>query len=294
LVTPDGFQNLDARGLRATNETWANSDNTAARGWLLRGDPGAPAVLLLHGYGEDRSWLLNLGVTLNSVTNFTVLWTDARGHGPAPPVKWTSFGGRETDDVTSALNYLRSLKTRDGKPLVGTAIGIYGLEMGAYSALLATVQSDNQDVRALALDSVPASPEITLQTALARRVGTGNPLFRFLARNGAKIYLRDSYRDTPACEPASRLLNRNILLIAGAEAPELRASTEALAACLPGQNQIEMQTTVAPLGFNLPYLPGPQSDLYNRRVIDFFNRTLRGPGISPRFRFPNASTTPTP
>ena len=171
LVTPDGFRDLDARGLKVTNETWANADNTMARGWLLRGAEGAPAVLLLHGYDEDRSWLLNLGVTLNSITNYTVLWTDARGHGQNPPVKWTSFGGREAEDAAAALNYLRGLKTSQGNTLIGPAIGIYGLEMGAYSALFAAAQGDTSDVRALALDSVPNAPENILQIALARHVG---------------------------------------------------------------------------------------------------------------------------
>ena len=294
LVTPDGFRDLDARGLKVTNETWANADNTMARGWLLRGEEGAPAVLLLHGYDEDRSWLLNMGVTLNSTTNFTVFWTDARGHGPGPNVRWTSFGGRESDDVTAALNYLRGLKTADGKTLIGPSIGVYGLEMGAYTAIAACAQGDTSDVRALALDSIPNSPENVLQKALAQHVGTGNPLFRFLAGTGAKVYLRNSYHDTPACLPAAKLLNRHILLLAGPEAPELRASTIAVGACLPGQNQIETNTDVTPLGFNLPYLPGAESDVYNRRIIDFFNRTLRGPEISPRFRFPNANAAPGP
>jgi pimeloyl-ACP methyl ester carboxylesterase len=294
LVTPDGFRDLDARGLKVTNETWANNDNTNARGWLLRGEEGAPAVLLLHGYDEDRSWLLNLGVTLNSVTNFTVLWVDMRGHGPNPNVKWTSFGAGEAEDAAAALKFLRSLKTTAGNQLIGPSIGVYGLEMGAYAAIFASVQPDSQDVRALVLDSVPASPENVLQTALARHVGTGNPLFRFLAKTGAKIYLRGSYQETPTCNTASRLLNRNIMLLAGPEAPELRASTVAVGACLPGQNQIETYTDTAPLGFNLPYLPGSESDVYNRRVIDFFNRALRGPEISPRFRFPTSTAAPSP
>ena len=294
LVTPDGFRDLDARGLKVTNETWANADGTTARGWFLRGEAGAPAVLLLHGYEQDRSWLLNLGVTLNSTTNFTVLWTDARGHGPNPNVSWTSFGGREAEDVTAALDYLRAAKAADGKKLVGPSIGIYGLEMGAYSAIAACTQSESIDVRALALDSIPNSPENVLQTALSRHVGTGNPVFRFLAVKGAKVYLRNSYLDTPVCVPAAKLLNRHILLLAGPEAPELRATTIAFGACLPGQNQVETNTDVTPLGFNLPYLPGSESDAYNRRVIDFFNRTLRGPEISPRFRFPASNTAPGP
>src|SRR5919199_5559536 len=86
LVTPEQFLRLSDRGLKATEEAWQNRDGTRARGWLVRGAEGSPAVLLLHPYGADRSWLLNLGVKLNETTNMTVLLPDLRGHGENPPV----------------------------------------------------------------------------------------------------------------------------------------------------------------------------------------------------------------
>src|SRR5438270_1505812 len=153
LVTPGKCASLSDRGLKATEESWANRDGTRARGWLVRGAEGAPAVILLHRYGADRSWLLNLGVKLNETTNYTILWPDLRGHGVDPPVAWTSFGGREADDVGAAIDYLRSLKVQD-RPLVGNPIGIYGVEMGAYAALRAGARDPK--VRALVLDSIPA------------------------------------------------------------------------------------------------------------------------------------------
>ena len=81
LVTPAKFAQLSSRGAQITDETWSNPDGTSARGWLLRGAQGAPAVVLLHRYGTDRSHLLNIGVKLSEATNFTVLMPDLRGHG---------------------------------------------------------------------------------------------------------------------------------------------------------------------------------------------------------------------
>src|SRR5215203_1156626 len=138
LVTPEQFLRLSDRGLRATEETWANRDGTRARGWLVRGAEGAPAVLLLHGYGADRSWLLNLGVKINETTNMTVLLPDLRGHGLEPPVAATSFGWAEADDTLAALEYLRGLKSPQGRALSGGAVGLYGVEAGAYAALAAS------------------------------------------------------------------------------------------------------------------------------------------------------------
>ena len=130
LVTPDKYGQLSARGAKVTDEKWPNPDGSTARGWLLRGSQDAPAVILLHRYGADRSHVLNLGVKLNEATNFTILMPDQRGHGQDPTVKFTSFGGCESDDTTAAIQYLRGLKTAEQFPLVGKSIGIYGLEMG--------------------------------------------------------------------------------------------------------------------------------------------------------------------
>src|SRR5688500_10037858 len=65
LVTPDAYGMLSARGAQVTDETWSNRDGSKSRGWLLRGSADAPAVILLHKYGANRSHVLNLGVKLN-------------------------------------------------------------------------------------------------------------------------------------------------------------------------------------------------------------------------------------
>src|SRR5438128_7692584 len=62
LITPQTFSTVTGPILKATDVTWKNHDGTDSRGWLIRGADGAPAVILLHGYGADRSWLLNLAV----------------------------------------------------------------------------------------------------------------------------------------------------------------------------------------------------------------------------------------
>src|SRR6266851_1982517 len=157
LVTPQTFSQVTGPILNANDVTWPNHDRTTARGWLIRGAEGAPAVILLHGYGADRSWLLNLAVKLNETTNFTVLWPDLRGHGENPPVNWSLFGTVEGDDTTAAIDYLHTLKTTVGKPQVAGPIGVYGIELGAYAALDAARRYP--EVRALALDSTPGSPD---------------------------------------------------------------------------------------------------------------------------------------
>src|SRR5215203_3679568 len=167
LVTPEKYGQLSSRGAQITDETWQNADGSTSRGWLLRGAPGAPAVVLVHAYGADRSYVLNLGVKINEATDFTILMPDQRGHGDTPHVKNTSFGGHETEDLLSAVKYLRGLKVDAALSLVGQNIGIYGTEMGALTAVFAAGQDEG--VTSLVLDSVPNDSDQLLSRATVKR-----------------------------------------------------------------------------------------------------------------------------
>lgn len=272
LVTPQNFSHVSDRGVKVTDEKWINKDGTQSSGWLLRGSEGLPAVIILHRYGADRSWLLNLGVKLNEATNLTVIWPDARGHGESPTVKWTSFGTREADDVTSVIEFLGTLKTAKGTPLVADRIGIYGNEMGAYAGLLAAAQDTG--VQALALDSIPASPDELLRTVVRERTGFDKGLPYQFARLGARLYLMGHYKNQAVCEVASTLSNRRILLLAGGAQPDLRESTIALSKCVPNSSTIEMHDNLPVIGFDLHSTTGQQSEAYDRRVIEFFDKSL--------------------
>jgi pimeloyl-ACP methyl ester carboxylesterase len=273
LVTPPEFIRLSERGVKASDETWTNKDNTKARGWLLRGTPGHPGVILLHHYGADRSWLLNLGVMLNETTDFTVLFPDMRGHGEEPNVSWTSFGTHEAADVSSAIDYLKELKTKDGQQLVGSSVGLYGVELGGYSAMRAV--NNHPDVRTLILDSIPASPDDLITAELVRRTGIELAPMKFLARFGIRFYLGKNYSNVPTCEIASRIHGKQIYLLTGPDAGTLKDSTIALAKCFPPSSNVDLQGNLPTTGFNVASVTGEQGEAYDRRVIEFLNRTLR-------------------
>ncbi|HEX8189426.1 MAG TPA: hypothetical protein VF586_13805, partial [Pyrinomonadaceae bacterium] len=273
LITPEGFRRLSDRGLKATEETWANRDGTQARGWLLRGGEGMPAVVLLHRYGADRSWLLNLGVKINETTNMTVLLPDLRGHGLEPPVSATSFGWAEADDALAALEYLRGLKTPQGRALAGGALGVYGVEAGAYAALSAA--RGDAAVRALALDSVPDSPDEVLAGAVRDRAGFDNRLLQALARFGTRVYFAGRYKSDAACTLAEGLGDRHVLLLSGEGAGRLKQTTETLANCFAARANVEAHTDLPLTGLALASASPEQDEAYDRRLIDFFDRTLR-------------------
>jgi pimeloyl-ACP methyl ester carboxylesterase len=275
LVTPETFPAYSARGLRVSEEQWSNADGTQARGWLLRGAQGHPAVILLHRYGADRSWLLNLGVKINEATNYTILWPDLRGHGESPTVSQTSFGARETADVAAALSFLRKLKTSQQRPLVAERFGFFGVELGAYAALAASTRApESAAVRALVLDSVPASPDELLTNAIRDRMGFDNDLLNLFARGGARLYFLGGYENNSSCSLAAQLNAQRVLLLSGEDAGNLRESTRSLAQCFPAPARVALHADLPVTGFTASSATGEQGETYDRLVIEFFSKAF--------------------
>ncbi|GAC1404476.1 MAG: alpha/beta hydrolase [Pyrinomonadaceae bacterium] len=283
---------LSSNAFKITDEIWTNRDTTTARGWLLRGTERAPAVILLHGYGADRSWLLNLGVKLNEATSDTILWVDMRGHGESDAGQTVSFGVHEGDDLAAAIAFLSTLKTPQGQKLIGDSIGVYGVEAGAFAALTAAGQMLNTSstgatnptlrIRALVLDSIPATPDEMLKRAVLQRTEIDSTLLFEFARLGIRIAHLGAYKNSSACEIAANLRDVRVLLLSGAEAGALRDSTQALSPCFPNQVNVETQPTLPITGLNSTNATGEQGDRYDRRVIEFFDRTFNTQaGITP-------------
>lgn len=273
LVTPEKYGQLSTRGARVTDENWTNRDGAQSRGWLLRGSENAPAVILLHRYGADRSHMLDLGVKLNEATNFTVLMPDLRGHGMDPSVRFTSFGGCESEDITAALEFLRGLKTEAQTPLIGQSIGIYGVEMGALVAV--SVAAKDEYVKALILDSVPQSSDKALAAAVGARFPFASSVTSKFAQLGTYAYFYNGcYKRDPVCETAKSISKRQVLLLAGSDAAQFQDSTAALAKCFPNPAKLESKLDLNPSGYGITNASLEQSEAYDRRVIEFFKSAL--------------------
>jgi len=273
LVTPEKYGQFSTRGARVTEETWTNRDGTQSRGWLLKGAEGLPAVIFLHRYGTDRSHVLNLAVKLNEATNFTVLMPDERGHGINPSVAASSFGGCESDDALTAIEFLRGLKTENDANLVGQNIGFYGIEMGTISALNAAAKEAN--IKALALDSVPLTSDDVLASAVEKRFPFASSVTSKIANIGTRLYFYNGcYRRDEVCVLAKSVGDRKILLLAGSDAPNLQDSTTKLNRCFPNSTQVEAKTDLNPSGYNLMNASLEQSAAYDQRVIEFFKTAL--------------------
>jgi len=273
LVTPESFSQISGTALKVTDESWRNRDGTAARGWLLRGAEGAPAVVLLHRYGGDRSWLFNLGIKLNEANGFTILWPDLRGHGLNPPVTVSTFGMKEGEDLLATLDFLRGLKGSNREHLTADVFGVYGVELGAYAAITAAVQDSS--LRVLVLDSLPRSSDELMNAGVSHHIGVSNQTVLSIARFATRVYFMGRYQNGSACQLASELKNPSVLLLAGADDGYLRDSTAVVQRCFPNKANVEAKLDLPLTGFNLPSATGEQGEGYDRPVIDFFVKNLR-------------------
>ncbi len=272
LVTPQSFTGISGRVLKVTDESWQNRDGTRARGWLLKGAEGAPAVVFLHKYCGDRSWLFNLGIKLNETTNFTILWPDLRGHGMDPPTPSTTFGTREAEDLLAAFDFLRTVKGDTESQLVSDRFGVYGVELGAYAAMRAA--SKDPRIQALVLDSVPTDADDLVNAAVREDVGINSTVLLKLSRMATHIYFLGVFENSSSCELARGLKTQRVLLLAGAEAERLRQSTAALQSCFTNPANLETKTDLPLTGFTLPSATGEQGERYDRPVIEFFLKSL--------------------
>jgi len=273
LVTPEKYGQLSARAAQVTGETWGNKDGSNGRGWLLKGSENAPAVILLHRYGADRSHILNLGVKLSEATNFTVLMVDQRGHGESPMVRNSTFGGGEAEDIASAIEYLRGLKTQTQSPLIGKNIGLYGVELGALAAVNAA--ANDPTIKTLVVDSVPFDSDHLLSSAIGKRFPFMSSITSEIAKLGTYFYFFDGrYKRDTACAAAKMADNRHVLLLGGSDAAQFQESTQKVSNCFPNTTKTETKTDLSPSGYNVINASLEQNEVYDQRVIEFFRANM--------------------
>lgn len=113
--------------LNARTVVFASASGSLLHAWLSRGRPGAGAVLLLHGVGENRESMLGRAQFLHDA-GFTVLAPDFQAHGESPG-QHVTFGARESLDAAAAIAYLHEVAPEE-------RVGVIGVSMGGAATLL--------------------------------------------------------------------------------------------------------------------------------------------------------------
>jgi uncharacterized protein len=108
------------------------ADGIALYGWLLRGEPGRPALILCHGYQRSMEEPFALAIELRE-RGFTVMMFDFRGCGRSGG-RYTTIGRYEPEDVVAAAGWLRRRLGPD------VPIGVHGISMGGSAAIEAAAR----------------------------------------------------------------------------------------------------------------------------------------------------------
>ena len=256
-----------------SDEKWKDSDGTQSVGWFFsRGKP-SPTVIISHAYGENRSEFLTLSFDLWKA-GYNVLLYDLRGNGQSA-VDWSGLGIYEKEDLLSAIEYTKTLKGPDGRPVGDGRIGLYGVEIGGYSSMMAASQSPA--VKAVAVDSV--YPDISAYTKYRLKAGVGSnnlwaklidyPTTGKLTNFGLQLYLARRNDSETAQEALKASTGRRFLFIVGSDSGALADMTKAL-----------YDTTDSPKEFvqlnksRLDRLYESDSAEYDARVVAFFKDAL--------------------
>lgn len=145
--------------LAITNVEFPSDSGAAIRGWIIPGEKGRGAVVLMHGVRATRLSMLERARFL-ARAGYTVLLFDFQSHGESGGEQIT-FGYLESKDARAAVNLLRS-------NYPGEKIGVIGVSMGGAASLLA---SPALDVNAMVLEMVYPSIDRAISNRLKMYIG---------------------------------------------------------------------------------------------------------------------------
>jgi uncharacterized protein len=154
-------------GLPYQDVTVTTSDGLRLVGWQVPSDNGA-AVMLVHGYKDDRSWMLGIAAMLHR-HGYGCLMLALRAHDLSDG-ELITFGYDEVKDLRA---WYRFESTRPG--IAADEIGIFGVSMGGTIAI--EYAAGNPRVAAVATDSAFSSMTDTVDTSV--KFFTGLPPFPF-------------------------------------------------------------------------------------------------------------------
>jgi uncharacterized protein len=194
-----------AQGAPAGDEL-TSADGTRLAGWYIpsgRGTgPAGPTVVIVHGWGSNKSAMLERAAVLHDAYNLVI--ADLRNHGQSQAAA-TTQGVREADDVEAIVNWLETTKAPD-------RIAMLGVSMGGVVAL--NEAGDDERIDAVIIESTHATIASATQARLER---AGYPLSlpgSWAILLGALIRTGEDVSSADAVQAITRLDRRPVLIIA--------------------------------------------------------------------------------
>lgn len=161
------------------------TDGLRLSAWLVA-KPGAPAIVLLHGYPAEKADMLSLGAAL--ARRFTVLLVDLRYFGHSEG-RVTTLGLRERSDLRRVIDVLAARGF--------DRVGVFGFSLGGAIAIIAAAEEPR--IGAIAVYS-PFADLRTLAHELYAWMGPLRYPFVGLMRLWSRLFLG---ADVTAVSPVS-------------------------------------------------------------------------------------------
>ena len=192
----------------AAGDTLRTTDGVRLAGWYVPATsgigPAGPTVVLVHGWGSNKSELLDQ-VDLLAPT-YNVVDFDLRGHGQSSHERPTTQGVNEQRDLETVLDWLEAHKGP-------SRVALLGISMGGATAI--GVAGTDERVSAVIVDSTHATLQSAVQARLDRAgyplslPGSWGILMGGLLRTGLDMTSADPDR------AITRLGDRPVLLLVG-------------------------------------------------------------------------------
>lgn len=266
LARENDLAQCAAPGETAGSEVTA-SDGIRIAGWWIPAateiGPAGPTVVIVHGYGDNKSGALEYAGFLHDRYNLVLV--DLRNSGQSTGTL-TTQGSREQHDLAAILDWVIGAKHP-------AQLVVFGQSMGGHTAV--NVVADDQRVGALILDST----HDRLSTAMVARIGNAGYPFGEVgylaialgawARSGENVLASDPI------DALVRLGSRPVLLLQGGsdrDVPPVSADRMAAAAAAAG---VELELRVCE-GAAHGRIDETCPDDYGRWLNDFLERVLAG------------------
>lgn len=243
------------------------ADGVMLAGWLVPGRPDGRAIVLCHDLGGSKASVINLATPLHR-DGFTVLALDFRAHG-ASEGDGSSLGAAEKRDVIGAVDYLATRARIDKQD-----VGLYGVGMGAFAAVLAA--RDRPALRVLVLDGLYPDVEYALSRRVFESWRFGTRHLGFLPRALFGLFglsRRGIAMTERAADALPALDGRDLLLLSAAGDVRLSAEIERMYRSLPDRRDSESNLLRLP-ATAAEGLYGKDLERYVARVCEFFRTRL--------------------
>ena len=266
LAREDDLAHCSAPGQAAGSEVVA-SDGIRIAGWWIPAaaeiGPDGPAVVMVHGYGDNKSGMLEYAIFLHDRNNLVLF--DLRNSGQSTGTL-TTQGSQEQGDLAAILDWVVDVK----QP---AQLVVFGQSMGGHTAV--NVVAEDQRVEALILDST----HDRLRTAMVARIGNAGYPFGEVGylpiALGSWIRSGENVLASDPINAVIRLGSRPVLLLQGGsdrDVPPSSADRIAAAATAAGVD-LELQVCE---GADHGRLDETCPDDYGRWLNDFLERVLTG------------------